>query len=51
MKVKVLRDFRDKESKEIHKKDAEIIISKERFKEINSTEHGKLVEEIKEDKK
>jgi len=50
MKVKVLREFIDKETKTLHKKDAELIISKERFEEINSTAHGILVKEIKEGK-
>lgn len=50
MKVKVLREFIDKETKTLHDKDTEIIISKERFEEINSTAHGILVKEIKEAK-
>lgn len=50
MKVKVLREFIDKETKTLHNKGTEIIISKERFEEINSTAHGILVKEIKEAK-
>lgn len=50
MKVKVLKEFIDKETKVLHEKDTELIVSKERFEEINSTAHGILVEEIKEEK-
>ncbi len=50
MKVKVLRTFRNKYSKKIHKKGDTIDISKKRFEEINSAASGVLVEKI-EDKK
>jgi len=46
MKAKVLQNFRDKNSGEIHKKGAVITISKKRFAEILTV--GNLVEEIKE---
>ena len=49
MKAKVLKDFRDKQSKEIRKQGDIIEISKERFEEINST--SLFVEEVKEEKK
>lgn len=48
MKVKVLKEFIDKDTKILHEKDTELIISEERFEEINSTAHGILVKEIKE---
>lgn len=50
MKVKVLREFIDKETKTLHDKDTELTMSKERFEEVNSTAHGILVKEIKEEK-
>lgn len=49
MKVKVIKKFRDKHTKEIHKVNKEMEISKERFDEILSV--GKFVEEIKEESK
>lgn len=51
MKVKALKLFDDKKEKVRRKKDDVFEVSKERFKEINSTEHGKLVSEVKEPKK
>ncbi len=50
MKVKVLKEFINKDTKILHEKDTELIISEERFEEINSTAHGILVKEIKEEK-
>ncbi|WP_163215754.1 hypothetical protein [Clostridium thermarum] len=50
MRVKVLRTFRDKETKTLHRKGKEIEITKKRFEEVNSTAFGVLVEEIKEKK-
>ena len=47
MKVKVLRSFRDKSKKTLHKKGSTMSITKERFEEINSTALGIFVEEIK----
>jgi hypothetical protein len=51
MRVKVLRTFRDKETKTLHRKGKEIEITKKRYEEINSTAFGILVEEIEEPKK
>ena len=51
MRVKVKKSFIDKNTKTLHKANAEIEITKGRYKEINSTAHGILVEEIKEAKK
>lgn len=48
MKVKVIKRFSDKHTKALHEAGTELIISKERFEEINSTAHGVFVEEIKE---
>lgn len=48
MKVKVLKQFRDKRTNEVHKAGKILTISKERFEEILTV--GKLVEEIKETK-
>lgn len=45
MKAKVLKQFRDKHSGEIHKEGATITISKDRYREILTV--GPLVEEIK----
>lgn len=49
MKVRVLKRFRDKHTKEIHEVDKEMTISKERYEEILTV--GKLVEEIEEEPK
>lgn len=51
MRVKVLRNFIDKNTKTLHKAGTEIEITKGRYEEINSTAFGILVEEIKEPKK
>lgn len=52
MKVKVLKTFTDKHNRALlHEKGTELEVNKTRFDEINSTEHGKLVEEVKETKK
>jgi len=48
MKVKVLRKFRDKYTKEIYETGQIIDITHERYEEINSTAHGVLVEKIQE---
>ncbi len=48
MKVKVLKEFINKDTKILHEKDTELIISEERFEEINSAAHGILLKEIKE---
>ena len=49
MKVRVLRHFKDKKEGVSRKPGDTFIVSKERFKEINSTHY--LVEEIKEEPK
>lgn len=49
MKVKILKDFKDKHNGKIHKKGETMIISKERYNEILSV--GNLVEQIEEPKK
>lgn len=49
MKVKVLRKFKNKYSKNIHEVGEILDISEKRFKEINSTKHGVLVEKITEE--
>lgn len=46
MKVKVLKNFRDKYTKDLHKKGTEIEITKERYEEINSTAFGVLVKAV-----
>lgn len=51
MKVKVLAVFNDSKGKKIRQAGEEFETSKERFKEINSTKHGVMIEEIKEEKK
>lgn len=50
MKVKALRLFNDKKEKVYRKKNDVFEVTKERFKEINSTRHGKLVVEVTESK-
>lgn len=49
MKVKVIKDYRDKYTRGLHKVNEELTITKERFEEINSTALGVFVEEIKEE--
>jgi len=46
MKVKVLRKFRDKYTKEIYETGQIIDITHERYEEINSTAHGVLVQSV-----
>ncbi len=48
MKVKVLRKFRDKYTKEIYETGQIIDITHERYEEINSTAHGILVKKVEE---
>ena len=47
MKVKVLKAYKDKHDKSLHKPGEELTISKGRYEEINSTARGIFVEEIK----
>lgn len=49
MKVKVLKRFKDKYTKVLHKENTELTISKERYEELNSTSLGIFVKEIEED--
>lgn len=49
MKVKVLKEFRDKYTKAFHKKNEIIEITKERYSEINSTALGIFVEKLEEE--
>lgn len=48
VKVRVLRTFRNKYSKSLHKRGDLLVISEKRIQEINSAGHGKLVEPVKE---
>lgn len=50
MKARVIADFKDLKENVNRKIGDEFILSQERFKEINGTEFGTLVEEIKEKK-
>ena len=45
--VKVLRTFRNKYSKSLHKEGDLLSISRKRMEEINSAGYGKLVELVK----
>lgn len=45
MKVQVIKPFRDKNTKKIHRAGSEIDLTKKRMVEINSTEHGDFVRE------
>ncbi|AKL96628.1 hypothetical protein CACET_c31840 [Clostridium aceticum] len=49
MKAKVTRNFRDKNTKKLHRAGEEITISEERYEEINSTSLGGFIEEIREE--
>lgn len=49
MKAKVLKQFKDKYTKELYKKGQIIDVTNERYEEINSTAHGVLVEAIEQD--
>lgn len=49
VKAKVLRTFRNKYSKGLHKAGETVEVSKKRFKEINASKHGQLIEEVKEE--
>lgn len=48
VKVRVLRTFRNKYSKSLHKAGDLLTISPKRLEEINSTRHGQLVELVEE---
>lgn len=49
MKVKVLRRFKDKYTKQVYDKGRIIEVANERYEEINSTAHGILVQSIEEE--
>lgn len=46
MKVKVIRKFRDKETKSLHEINSIIELSPARFREINGTAKGLFVKEL-----
>ena len=46
MKVRVIKPFRDKKADVARKKGDVFILSKQRCEEINSTQFGRLVEEV-----
>jgi len=48
VRVRVLRTFRNKYSKSLHKKGDLLSISRKRMEEINSAGHGELVELVDE---
>lgn len=50
MKAKVIADFKDLKENVHRTIGEEFTLSQERFKEINGTEFGTLIEEIKEKK-
>lgn len=49
MLVKTLRKFKDLKEGKLRAKGQEFEVTEDRFKEINSTKYGELVEEIKEE--
>ncbi len=49
MKVKVIRQYVDKYTRNLHKVGEVLTMSKERYEEINSTSRGIFVEEIVEE--
>lgn len=51
MKVKVIKIYKDKYDRTLHNPGDELIMSKERFEEINSTARGIFVEEVENKKK
>ena len=51
MKVVILKEYIDKETKELMKPEKVIEMTEKRMKEINGTEHGAMVAEIKEENK
>lgn len=51
MKVRVIKQFKNKYSKKIHKVGDILDISNNRLKEINSAGHGELVTEVIEPEK
>lgn len=50
MKVKALRKFRDLKAGVMREKGAVFEVTEKRFREINSTMHGALVEPVEESK-
>ncbi len=50
MKAKVIKRYRDKNTKRIYKPGEVVDVSKKRFDEINSTKYGVFLEEIIEQK-
>lgn len=50
MKVKVLRKFEDLKENKLRIAGDTFVVSQERFKEINSTKYGILVEVVEENK-
>lgn len=50
MKVRAKRLFKDKREKVVRKQEEEFVVNQDRFKELNSTGHGVLVVEVKEEK-
>ena len=51
MKVKALKNFKDRKADVVRNVGETFEVSKERFEEINATKNGKLVDEVKETKK
>lgn len=51
MKVKALKKFKDVKERKLRKKGEVFSVTEKRFKEINSSSFGILVEEVKEDNK
>lgn len=49
VKVRVLRTFRNKYSKSLHKAGDLLTISPKRLEEINSTQYGQLVEPVEDE--
>ena len=49
MKVQVIKDFKNKYSKKVHKKGEVHDFTEKRIEEINSTIHGQLVEIVEDE--
>ena len=48
-KVEILKNFRNKYTKSLHKKGDSLYITESRYEEINSAGYGKLVEWVEEE--
>jgi len=50
MKAKALRDYKDKKTGKLVKKDEIVEVNAKRFKEINGTKYGQILQKEEEEK-